>query len=249
MASVGNHVGRTRLLVLVSLFASLHGILAALPGIWGPPDVARSFVIFVESIEGIILGPAMGFLSGSIGCVLGRMIRPREEGFLLSVAFGMGEPMAALIAGLMFRRKWPLVLLAYSVMLGIFLIDPLTWSARLPLWSIWNTFLASLLILPTHIVVRRSLEHRENAKMLGPAVCLTTFISTEADMLFRIFLLVPLGFYAIYPIPVEILPAVFVMGAIVTPIEAALSMFFGTILAVPILLAIERSKVIQWPLE
>jgi len=241
-------VGRTRLLVLVSLFASLHGILAAVPGIWGPPDVARSFVIFVESLEGIVLGPAMGFLSGSIGCVLGRMIRPREEGFFLSVAFGMGEPIAALMAGLLFRRKWLHVLLTYGAMLGIFLIDPLTWSARLPLWSIWNTFLALSLILPTQIVVQRSLGNKGSAKMLGPAVCLTTFISTEADMLFRIFLLVPLGFYAIYPIPVELLPAVFVMGALVTPIEAALAMAFGTILGVPVLIAIERSKVIQWPL-
>jgi len=241
--------GRTRALVLVALFASLHGLSSAVPGIWGPSEVARSFVIFVESLEGMILGPRMGFLSGSIGCVLGRIIRPREEGFLLGIAFGMGEPIAALVAGLFFRRKWPLAALAYAVMLGAFIADPMTWIARIPLWSLWDTFLAMFLILPTHIAVRSALEHRGNAKRLGPAVCMTAFVSTEADMLFRIFLLVPLRFYALYPIPVEALPAIFLLGSFVTPIEALLSMAVSVILAVPVLLAIERSKVVRWPME
>lgn len=240
---------RTRLLVLVALFASLHGLLSAVPGIWGPSEVARSFVIFVESLEGMVLGPRMGFISGSIGCILGRIVRPREEGFLLGIAFGMGEPIAALVAGLMFRRKWPLAALMYAAMLGIFLADPLTLSARIPLWSLWDTILAAFLILPTHIAVRSALEHRGNAKRLGPAVCMVAFVSTEADMLFRIFLLVPLRFYTLYPIPVEALPAVFLVGAFVTPIEALLSMAVSVILAVPVLLAIERSRVVRWPME
>jgi len=250
-ASTEEHTGpgRTRPLVLVALLASIHGLLSAVPGVWGPSEVARSFVIFVESLEGVILGPRMGFISGSIGCVLGRIIRPREEGFLLGIAFGMGEPVAALVAGLMFRRKWPLVVLAYAAMLGIFIADPLTWSARIPLWSLWDTFLAFLLIFPTNIVVRGALDHRGSAKGLGPAVCMTAFVSTEADMLFRIFLLVPLRFYALYPIPVEAFPAIFIMGALVTPIEALLSMIVSTVLAVPVLLAIERSKVILWPMK
>jgi len=191
----------------------------------------------------------MGFLSGSIGCVLGRIIRPREEGFLLGVAFGMGEPIAALVAGLLFRRKWTFVALAYAIMLGTFIADPLTWSARIPLWSLWDTFLAMSLILPTHLAVRSALEQRGNAKRLGPAACMTAFVSTEADMLFRIFLLVPLRFYALYPIPIEALPAVFLVGAFVTPIEALLSMTVSVILAVPVLLAIERSKAVRWPME
>jgi len=250
-ASIGESKGpgRTRLLVLVALFGSLHGLLSAVPGVWGPAEVARSFVIFVESLEGIILGPRMGFISGSIGCILGRIIRPREEGFLLGIAFGMGEPIASLVAGLMFRRKWHLAALAYAVMLGTFLTDPLTWSARIPLWSIWDTLLAAFMILPAHIAVRSALEHRGDAKRLGPAVCLVAFVSTEADMLFRIFLLVPTGLYALYPIPVEALPVVFILGALVTPVEALLSMAVSVILAVPVLLAIERSRSVRWPME
>jgi hypothetical protein len=133
MASAGIRTERNRLPVLITLFASIHGRSATIPGLWGPSVVARSFVIFVEAIEGIILGPLAGFASGSMGAALGRIIRPREEGFLLSFAFGMGEPMAALVAGLMFKRRWPFVALAFTSMLALFLIDPLTWGARLPL--------------------------------------------------------------------------------------------------------------------
>jgi hypothetical protein len=250
MASSAEHarIARTRLLALVALFAALHGSLAAVPGIWGPSEVARSFVIFVESLEGMILGPAAGFASASIGCMLGRIIRPREEGFLLSVAFGMGEAVAALMAGLIFKKKWSLVLVIYSAMLAAFLADPLTWSVPLPLWTLWDTFLAFFMIVPAHLVVRRALAEGKRAERLGAAVALTTFVSTEADMLFRIFLLIPLGFYALYPIPVEILPVVFTLGAVVTPLEAALSTVATTMLAVPVLLAIERSGAISWPL-
>ncbi|MGQ9514953.1 MAG: hypothetical protein ACUVTL_07905 [Thermoproteota archaeon] len=238
---------RTRLLVLVALFASIHGLLSSIPGIWGPSDVARSFVIFVESIEGIILGPHAGFISASMGCVLGRIIRPRGEGFLLSVAFGMGEAFAALVAGSMFKKRWWLVAFLYSAMLIVFLADPLTWSAPLPLWSIWDTFLAFLLIIPTHLVIKKAMKNRERSKGIGAAVGMTTFVSTESDMLFRIFLLVPLKFYTLYPIPVELLPSVFAIGAIVTPVEAGLSTVVTTVLSIPLLSAIDKSKVIDWP--
>jgi len=248
MASEGAKLPRTRRLALIALFAAIHGSLAAVPGIWGPSEVARSFVIFIEPLEGILLGPAAGFASASIGCVLGRIMRPREEGFVLGVAFGMGEAVAAIMAGLMFKKKWSLVLVIYSAMLAAFLADPLTWSTPLPLWTIWDTFLALFAIFPAHIAVRRALADRKGAERLCAAVALTTFVSTEADMLFRIFLLIPLKFYTLYPIPVEVLPAVFMLGAVVTPIEAVLSTLVTTVLAVPVLLSIERSKAMSWPI-
>ncbi|MBO3802456.1 MAG: hypothetical protein JTT11_01045 [Candidatus Brockarchaeota archaeon] len=247
MASVlpRGRLGKTRLLALTALFASIHGLSSAVPGPWGPPEVARSFVIFVESIEGIALGPLAGFLSSSIGCVLGRILRPREEGFLLSVSFGMGEAFAALVAGSMFKKRWFLALAAYSAMLLAFLADPLTRSAGIPLWALWNTFAALLLIPPTRLAVKKAMGERGGAKRLGAAVCMVTFVSTEADMLFRIFLLVPMRFYLLYPIPIEFLPAVFVVGALVTPIEAALSTLVAAVLAVPALKAISKST--EWP--
>jgi len=200
MVSEQAQPSRARRLAIIALFAAIHGSLAAVPGIWGPSEVARSFVIFVEPLEGILLGPAAGFASASIGCVLGRIMRPREEGFVLGVAFGMGEAVAAIMAGLMFKKKWPLVLVIYSAMLAAFLADPLTWSTPLPLWTIWDTFLALFAIFPAHLAVRRALADRKGAERLCAAVALTTFVSTEADMLFRIFLLIPLKFYTLYPL-------------------------------------------------
>jgi hypothetical protein len=57
----------------------------------------------------------------------------------------------------------------------------------------------------------------------------------------------PLKLYLVYPIPAEALPAVFMMGALVTPIEAALSVIVTVLVAMPVLRTIEGAKVIRWP--
>jgi len=57
------------------------------------------------------------------------------------------------------------------------------------------------------------------------------------------------GLYQVYPIPIEALPAIFVAGAIQTPLEAAYSVAAAVVVGVPALIALEKSRMLSWPLS
>jgi hypothetical protein len=80
-------------------------------------------------------------------------------------------------------------------------------------------------------------------------VGLVAFVAVELDAMVRVFMLIVGGLYQVYPIPIEALPAIFVAGAIQTPLEAAYSVAVATVVGVPVLIALEKSKMLSWPLS
>jgi len=130
LALVGLPMQRAREVALIAVFGALHTVLSLIPGIW------RSLMILILPLEGIILGPARGFSAGFIGFAAGWVLRPRGE----PIFFGLAEPVGALCAGLMMRRKWYHVALIYALMLAAFFLHPITSS--LPLWTLWNIYAA-----------------------------------------------------------------------------------------------------------
>jgi len=231
-------VKKSSYVALVAALVALHVILRFIPGPW------RTMSILMEPLEGIIAGPAGGFLAGLLGSIVGRVVKP--DVIFVENLFGVGEAIGALGAGLMFKKKGVYVLVAYVALLAIFLIHPL--ARVVPLWTLWDIYLALIAVVPGIIVVRRYWENPLNAKMMMLAVAFTAFICVELDTFVRVFLLTVCGLYQVYGLTVEALPAIFILGAFQTPIEAAYTVAVAAIVGVPVLSTLKKSKLLRWPL-
>ena len=171
----------------------------------------------------------------------------RPDGFWIENLFGIAEALGALGAGFLVSRRWYLTAGIYGVQLVAFLAHPL--ARHLPLWTLWDTYLGFLAIFAAAFFVHKLQDTKLSASRLAPAVALVAFVAVELDAMTRIFMLIVGGIYQIYPIPAGLLPGIFVAGAFQTPLEAVYSVAAATIVGVPILIALERSGILSWPLN
>jgi hypothetical protein len=212
---------------------------------YAPPVVGfRRISIVMEPLEGIIAGPCLGFLVATIGWIGGRFFRP--DSFWIENLFGIAEAVGALGAGFLITRKWYVTAAIYAAQLLAFLMHPLV--RYIPLWTLWDTYLGFLAIFPASLLVRKLQNGRLSASRLVPVVGLVAFVAVELDVMVRIFMLIVAGLYQVYPIPVGALPAIFIAGAIQTPVEAAYSVASAILVGVPALIALEKSRMLSWPL-
>ena len=224
---------------LISVFAAFNVIcdsLMSLPlpfsGVW------YSWVFIITPISGILLGPYAGFLSSFIGVMVGHsMVFRGSEEFL----FTFGASIGAMISALLFRGRLREVLVYYSVLLGAFFATPVAW--QLPLWGMWDVFFAFGCLLVVIVAMQKwknIWNTRANTNLLY-ILALCTFIGLEADVLFRIFILVPCQTYqSIYRWDAFTLHSIWGMGAVETPIKAALSILITTIIGPPIIMAVRK---------
>jgi len=233
--------GRGSLYVsVVATLAALHIVLS-----YAPPLVGfRRMSIVMEPLEGIIAGPYLGFLAAAIGWIGGRFIRP--DAFWIENLFGIAEAVGALGAGFLISRRWYLTAGIYAVLLAAFLVHPL--ARHIPLWTLWDTYLGFLAVFAAAFLVRRLQGAKLSPPRLVPAVALVAFVAVELDVMVRVFMLIVGGLYQVYPIPIEALPTIFVLGAIQTPLEAAYSVAVATVVGVPVLIGLEKSRILSWPI-
>jgi len=100
----------------IGVFAALHVILYFLSfGLW------RNWAIYLEPVEGVILGPWAGFFAAFIGSVLARAIKPIDLWMFGIVA----EPLGVLAAGFLAKGRWKPVMAIYALMLAATLYIPL----------------------------------------------------------------------------------------------------------------------------
>jgi hypothetical protein len=207
-------------IALITLFATLTAILDSIPGIpqFGS-GVWYGWVFLIEPIVGFILGPFNGFLSVLIGVLIGHYIYFREP---YEFIFTLGAPIGAMISGMLFRGNKKFPLLFFSLLLFSYFLTPISFD--LPLWGIWDVLLAFGLLL-TIVLIK--------IERIRPVF--SAFIGLESDVLFRIFLFVPLQTYKIfYGFNLELMKKIWIAAAFITPIQVGLSLFF-TILAFPLL--------------
>lgn len=230
-----------------SLFVSLISVFAAFnivcDSLMGPlPDISGvwySWIFIAEPINGVILGPCASFLSSSIGVMVGHSIHFRgSEEFL----FTLGAPIGAMISSLIFRGKWKIALIYYLALLGTYFLTPISW--QLPFWGMWDVYLAfgCLLFL---IVAMKKWKSFWDTKSTGVRllyiVALCSFIGLEADVLFRIFILVPCQTYqSIYALDVGKLQSWWAIGAVETSTKAALSTLVSMMVTPPIIKAVRK---------
>jgi hypothetical protein len=210
----------------IGVFAALHVILYFLSfGLW------RNWAIYLEPVEGVILGPWAGFFAAFIGSVLARAIKPIDLWMFGIVA----EPVGVLAAGFLAKGRWKPVMAIYGLMLAAYFIHPFgTW---LPLWTILDILLALALIYPAAKLSRNLFG--ENVKLLPLSLVLLSFVATVTDSLTRVFLLIPAGLYNVLGWPPEAVYYAFIGGAASSYIEDILVVITSIIAGVPILITLK----------
>jgi hypothetical protein len=225
---------------LIAVFAAFNVICDSMVGPF--PDISGvwySWIFMAEAINGIILGPYTGFFSSFIGVMIGHSIYFRSPPEFL---FTLGAPIGAMISGLIFRCKWRIALIYYVALLGAFFVTPVAW--QLPFWGMWDVYLAfgCLLVLIVFMKQWKGLWNTKSANVrLFYITALSIFIGLEADVLFRIFILVPCQTYrTIYGLDVNELQLWWALGAVETSVKAGLSTLVNMMVAPPVMKAIRR---------
>jgi len=222
---------QTQKIALIALFAALHAVL------YVPTGPFRSFVVYLMPVEGVILGPAIGFSSALLGAAIGRLIRPDSLWM-----FGMvAEPLGVLGAGLLARGRWKELLTIYGLLLGGYFFHP--YGRSLPLWTVLDLLIAFVLIYPVS-KIGKWLWMNDTGKLS------IAFVSTVADSMVRVFMLVPGGLYQFLNLNYELLADVwFIPGAVGSYIEDVLVSVATLIAGVPLLLSLRRILHLREPLS
>jgi len=225
---------------LIAVFAAFNIVCDSLMGTPLPfSGVWDSWIFIAEPINGIILGPYASSFSSFIGVMVGHSIIPRDSSEFL---FTLGTPIGAIISGLIFRGKWKIALIYYLALLGAYFLTPVSW--QLPLWGMWDVYLAFGCLLSL-IAVMRKRKGFWDTKSIGvrliQIVALCTFIGLEADVLFRVFILIPCQTYrSIYVLDVEKLQLWWAAGAVETSTKAALSTLINIMVTPSIIKAVRK---------
>jgi hypothetical protein len=221
---------------LAGVFAALHAVLYLTSF-----ELWRSWSIYLEPIEGVVLGPCVGFLAAFIGSVAGRAIKPTPLWM-----FGItAEPLGVLACGLIAKKQSKPLLLVYGFMLAAYFMHPL--GRELPFWTILDILAAFVLAYPVTRLSRNLFE--EDSKRLFMLMPLIAFIGAATDALARVFLLIPAGLYAVFGWTPEFVHTVFVAGAVDSYIEDVLVMTVSSIIAMPLLTALRKLPGIKYPLS
>jgi hypothetical protein len=217
---------------LTAIFAALHAVLYFISfGLW------RNWGIYLESIEGIILGPKVGFAAAFIGASIARMIKPIDFWMFGIIA----EPISVLTAGLLAKTKWKPALMLYAVMFLAYFIHP--FGRELPLWTVLDVLFALLLIYPTSKFGKYLFE--SDFKRLPIALILISFVSIATDSLVRIFLLIPCGLYSLFFENFAALYGEFVRAAAESYIEDLIVVAVSFFVGVPILISILKFNLLE----
>jgi len=221
-------------IALTGVFAALHTVLYFSSfGLW------RNWAIYIEPVEGILLGPWAGFSAALIGSGVGRMIRPDPLWMFGIVA----EPLSVLMVAFLARRRWIPVLATYGAMVVASFVS---FGTSIPLWTILDVLLALVLVYP--IARFHRLGIHDNKRLLPLSVVLISFVGTVTDSLTRIFLFIPLGMYALLGLDFGGALDIFIGSAVASYVEDVIVVLVSFLVIVPLLLALRRMKEFKYPL-
>ena len=219
---------------LIAVFGALHAVLYFLSfGLW------RNWAIYIEAIEGIILGPQAGFLAALLGSSVARMIK-----FDPLWIFGIiAEPVSVLTAGFLAKGKWKPGMIVYSVMLLAYFLHP--YGRMLPLWTILDILLAFVLVYPAAKLSKS--WHGTSLNRLSISLVLIGFVCTATDSLVRIFLLVPGGLYNVFSgfATFQELQYIFTVSAASSYIEDVVVVAVSLLVGVPLMVVLSKLQFFQ----
>jgi hypothetical protein len=214
-----------RTLSLIALFAALGVVCDAVVTPAFSAGVWFGWIFMVSPIAGIVLGPYNGFISTLIAVMIGHSLFPRET--VYEFIFTIGAPVGSMMSGFAFRGQLKRVFVYYTLMLAAYFAVPL--SRELPIWGMWDCYVAYAILVVLCIIV--SIRGSDEIRWMSP-FAVSAFLGLEADVLFRIFILVPCqGYWLIPGLTPEALVATWAVPApILTPFKVLLSTFIVTLI-------------------
>jgi hypothetical protein len=227
----------SRRIALIAVFAAITTALDSMVTPGFSSGVWYGWVFLMSPVNGMILGPWDGFLATLISVLVGHTLVLRDS--VYEYVFTIGAPLGALMAGLVFRgeRRWTLAY--FAVFLGLYYLNPV--GRSLPVWGMWDVYVAFTVLLVITV-----LEKRMDGKLIATtrtAAALGALMGLEADILYRIFVLVPLGGYELfYGLTPELLVMIWSVSApLITPLKVGTSLLISTLLVPSILKITEAS--------
>jgi hypothetical protein len=220
---------KTRRISLIVTFTAASIVLDSITTPGFSSGIWYGWVFLLSPTNGILLGPFDGFITTLLSVFIGHTLVFRES--IYEYIFTLGSPIASLATGLLYRGRRKGILIYYLALLGAYFLTPI--SRRLPVWGMWDVYLAFITLLLWSILYKYKMNLLERQEVV---LALTAFIGLEADILFRIFLLVPARGYSIfYGLSPEVLAAIWAVPApLITPIKVAIAVFLTVILVTKI---------------
>jgi len=223
----------SKIVAVVAVFAALNVITDSFGGL-PSSGVWYSWNFIITPLTGIILGPLLGFAATFFGVMIGHYIYFIEA---FEFFFTIGAPIGAAVSGLMFKGKWKPVLIYYVALFALYFATPVAW--QLPIWGMWDTYIAFILLIPAIVLIKKGLWTHETKK-LPFILAIAAFAGLEADVLFRIILLVPGQTYKLF-FDVKALQLVWGSGAIITPIKAVISSIATVAIGQPLIKSLKKA--------
>jgi hypothetical protein len=223
---------------LIALFAVMSIALDSMvtpgfsSGIW------FGWVFVMSPITGIVLGPRDGFFATLISVLIGHSLVFR--GSIFEFIFTLGAPLGSAVSGMIFMGERGKVLAYYAALLVAYFLTPVAWS--LPLWGMWDVYLAVLVLLA--LIFLEWSGRKDLVRSPRIIVALSTLIGLEADVLFRIFILIPCrGYSVFYGLTPEVLAMIWSIPApLITSIKVAISASIATLLIPSILRVLKKNE-------
>ena len=238
IGAVRTRMKRSRRTSLIAVFAAITTVLDALVTPGFSSGVWYGWVFVMSPINGMILGPRDGLFATLISVLLGHTLVFRDS--VYEYVFTLGAPIGALMAGHVFRgdRRWALAY--FAALLGAYFLSPV--GRSLPTWGMWDVYVAFAVFLGVTILEGRT--GRTPISRLRMNTMLGALMGLEADVLFRIFVLVPLrGYELFYGLTQEALAMIWAVPApLITPIKVGVSILVSTILVPSILKIVENES-------
>jgi hypothetical protein len=229
----------TKLIALVSIFAALDIVFAAIPLIpYGP-----SAGVLLKPSEGIFLGPWGGMFAAFVGGIVSNVIWPSTA--VLGLATWIPGVIGAFGAGMLLKGKWKPVAALLLVILAGFFAHPFGPSV-FP-YANWDKVIALVLVYPAFRLVKRGMRKRGSVRALVPVIFLVSFIATEMDgAAGNLVFLLEAG--PLFGLTGEMLPALFIPY---TFLDAAVRVLVGVVCSLvlpPVLVGAEKANLLKWPL-
>lgn len=216
----------TRRISLIVVFAVISVALDSLVSPGFSSGIWYGWVFIMSPISGIVLGPRDGFIATLISVIVGHTIVFRESVF--EFIFTLGAPIGSAVTGLIFRGEKSKILVYYTILLTAYFLTPI--ARQLPIWGMWDVYIAYIVLLALFFLERSGrLRFMKNPRI---AVTVSTLLGLEADILFRIFALIPgQGYSIFYGLTPEVLVMIWSVPApLITPIKVATSISIATLL-------------------
>jgi len=228
---------RSHLVAYVAIFLALAAVFDAIPIIPGLySGVWASWIFLFHPLIGVLLGPIYGALAVGGGSLLGHFIyyrNPFEFLFMLGAAFG------AMCTALVYQQRWKPVLLLYTLLLAGYFLAPIAWL--LPLVGIWDILLGFVLLLLYSLMVSRNWFPTNPSQSQWLRLLFGAIIGLEADILLRVFILVPgQTYWLFYGWTPDFLQFLWFTAGIITPTKVVIATLFTVTLGFSLIQILPR---------